>query len=141
MEPKLIVGNCHLDERGMLLYNNEFDVSSVKRIYVIENNDTKFVRGWQGHQVEQRWFSVIKGTFKIQLIEIDNWENPSKKLQVHSFTIDADKLNVLHAPKGYVSSIQSLQNGSKLLVMADHFLGEIKDEFRFDIDYFKNVDK
>jgi hypothetical protein len=40
-------------------------------------------------------------------------------------------------PRGYVSSIQALEMGSKLLVMADHLLGEIKDEYRFDIDYFK----
>jgi hypothetical protein len=37
----------------------------------------------------------------------------------------------------YVGSIQALEMGPKLLVMADHLLGEIKDEYRFDIDYFK----
>lgn len=137
MEPKLISGNCHSDQRGILLYNNDFNASLIKRIYIIENNDIQFVRGWQGHQVEQRWFSVISGSFKVQLIQIDNWENPTKELEVYTFVIDAKKLNVLHVPRGYVSSIQSLENRSKLLVMADHLLGEIKDEYRYDIDYFK----
>ncbi|PIX07465.1 MAG: sugar epimerase, partial [Flavobacteriales bacterium CG_4_8_14_3_um_filter_35_10] len=41
-----------------------------------------------------------------------------------------------HVPQGYVSSIQAMEESSKLLVMADHLLGEIKDEYRFDVDYF-----
>jgi len=137
MLPKLIAGNAHSDTRGNLLYNNIFDASLIKRIYIIENRDAKFVRGWQGHQKEKRWFSAITGSFKIQLLQIDNWEQPSKNLEAHTFLLEADKLNVLYVPNGYITSIQSLQNDSKLLVMADHLLGEINDEFRFDINYFK----
>jgi dTDP-4-dehydrorhamnose 3,5-epimerase-like enzyme len=137
MEPKLIKGGCHSDQRGSLFYNNDFDASIVKRIYIIENKNTDFVRGWQGHKVEQRWFSAITGSFKIWLIEIDNWENPSKDLKSFTFLINAEKLNVLHVPQGYVSSIQALEEGAKLLVMADCLLGEIKDEYRYDIDHFK----
>lgn len=137
MEPKIVEGNCHSDERGFLFYNNNFDATAAKRIYIIKNKTTEFIRGWQGHQIEQRWFSTISGVFKIDLIKIDNWENPSKDLKKHSFIIDSNKLNVIHVPSGYVSCIQSLEIDSKLLVMADYLLGEIKDEFRFDIDYFK----
>lgn len=137
MIPKLISGNCHSDQRGRLLYNNDFDASIVKRIYIIENESSQFIRGWQGHQIEQRWFSVVSGKFKIQLIKIDDWERPSINSEVHTYLIDSEKLNVLHVPKGYVSSIQSLELNSKLLVMADYLLGEIKDEYRYDIDYFK----
>ncbi|OHT44634.1 WxcM-like domain-containing protein [Flavobacterium tructae] len=137
MEPKLISGNCHSDQRGFLFYNNDFDSSLVKRIYIIQNNSLDFIRGWQGHKIEQRWFSALSGKFKIQLIEIDNWENPSKDLKVYIFQIDSEKLDVIHVPKGYISSIQSLESDSRLLVMADYMLGEIKDEYRFDIDYFK----
>ncbi|WP_289663029.1 WxcM-like domain-containing protein [Flavobacterium panacagri] len=137
MEPKLINGNSHSDQRGTLLYNNEFDASMVKRIYIIENESPEFIRGWQGHQIEQRWFSVVSGKFKIQLIKIDNWETPSLDLENFTYLIDSEKLNVLHVPKGYVSSIQSLEFNSKLLVMADYLLGEIQDEYRYDIDYFK----
>ncbi len=137
MEPKLISGNCHSDQRGFLFYNNDFDASLIKRMYVIENKSNDFIRGWQGHQIEQRWFSVITGKFKIELIQIDNWENPSKNLEVNTFIVDSDKLNVIHVPRGYISSIQSLETNSKLLVMADYLLGETQDEYRYDIDYFK----
>lgn len=135
MIPKIITGNSHTDERGTLCFNNDFDASAIKRIYVIENNGD-FIRAWQGHKIEQRWFSAIKGSLKIQLIEIDHWDEPSKNLEKLTFVVDAKKLDVLHVPKGYVSSIQSLEEGSKLLVMADHRLNEIIDEFRFPYDYF-----
>ncbi len=137
MIPKIIRGGSNTDSRGTLLYNNNFDASGIKRIYVIENKETTFVRGWQGHRIEQRWFSVLQGSFKIELIAIDNWENPSKDVERFSFIVDAAKLDVLHVPSGYVSSIQSLEEGAKLLVMADYLLGEVQDEYRFDIDYFK----
>ena len=136
MTPKIIVGNSHTDSRGSLWYNNDYDTSAIKRMFVIENHSTDFVRAWQGHQIEKRWYLVIKGSFKIQLIAIDNWEIPSKNLERFSFTVTANQLDVLHISQGYVSSIQSLEEGSKLLVMSDYFLGEIQDEFRFDTDYF-----
>lgn len=137
MLPKLIQGNSHEDSRGTLVYNNDFDALDVKRIYVIKNKNTDFVRAWQGHQIEQRWFSAIKGLFKIELIAIDNWDRPNKKSERLEFLLDSDKLDVLHIPAGYVSSIQSLKEGSKLLVMADYLLGEIEDEYRFEVGYFE----
>lgn len=136
MIPKIIMGSSHTDSRGTLFYNNHFNASVVKRIYLIENQTTDFIRAWQGHRIEQRWFAAIKGSFRIQLIEIDNWDNPSDKLEIFTFIIDSDKLDVLHIPPGYISSIQSLERGSKLIVMADYFLGEIEDEYRYVADYF-----
>ncbi len=136
MIPKIIKGDSHTDTRGTLFYNNDFDASQIKRVYVIENATTDIIRGWQGHKVEQRWFSAIKGSFKIQLIEIDHWEQPSKNLEKLTFIVKAEKLDVLHVPQGYVSSIQALEEASKLLVLADYLLGEIKDEYRYEADYF-----
>ena len=45
--------------------NNNFDLSSIKRIYFIENKNTSILRRWQGHKIEQRWFSAVIGSFKI----------------------------------------------------------------------------
>jgi len=137
MKPNLISGNCHKDERGQLFYNNDFDTTSTKRIYVIENHSIDFVRAWQGHKVEQRWFSAIQGSFKIQLIAVDNWDTPSENLPRIEYHLHSEKLDILHIPAGYISSIQALEENSKLVVMADYQLGELNDEFRFPIDYFK----
>lgn len=137
MVPKIINGGNHSDTRGTVRFNNSFDATAIKRIYLIENKETTYVRGWQGHRIEQRWFSALQGSFKIELIVIDNWENPSKGLKSLSFIVNAETLDVLHVPQGYVSSIQALKEGAKLLVMADYLQGEVQDEYRFDIDYFK----
>lgn len=137
MRPTLILGGNHKDDRGALKYNNDFELGSVKRMYFIENRDTLFVRAWQGHKIEQRWFTAVAGKFKIKLIEIDDWENPSKKLEKLTFEISNERADVLHIPEGYVSSIQALTEASKLLVMADYKINEIQDEYRFSSDYFE----
>lgn len=137
MKPKLIIGNSHTDSRGSLYYNNDFDATAIKRIYSIENKSIDFVRAWQGHKIEQRWFTAIQGSFEIKLIAIDNWEKPSVNLQAETFVLDSNSMRVLHTPKGFVSSIQALKENSKLLVMANYHLGEINDEYRYALDYFK----
>lgn len=136
MKPNLISGNFHKDERGQLFYNNDFDTTSTKRIYVIENHSIDFVRAWQGHKVEQRWFSAIQGSFKIQLIAVDNWDTPSENLPRIEYHLHSEKLDILHIPAGYISSIQALEKKSKLVVMSDYHLGELNDEFRYPTDYF-----
>lgn len=136
MVPKIIKGNCHQDSRGSLFFNNNFDAARVKRTYVIENRSPDLVRGWRGHRVEERWFSAISGSFVIELIALDDWENPSRELDRVRFVLSSETLDLLHIPAGYVSSIQSLECRAKLLVMADYKIGEIDDEYRFDVDYF-----
>ena len=137
MTPNLVNGNCHKDPRGFLFYNNDFDLTIIKRMYVIENSSIDINRAWQGHQIEQRWFSAMAGSFVIQLIAIDNWDRPDKKSERFKFVLDSKKLDVLHIPAGYVSSIQSLAAGSKLLVMADYLMGVNKDDYRYESGYFE----
>ncbi|RXR17779.1 sugar epimerase [Flavobacterium amnicola] len=136
MNPILLKGNCHSDDRGNLKYNNDFDASEVKRTYIIENKSTVFKRGWQGHKVEQRWFSALSGSFQIQLIKVDDWEHPSGTLEPFVFQLESETLDVLHIPAGYISCIQAMEENSKLLVMADYLLGQISDEFRYTLDQF-----
>jgi dTDP-4-dehydrorhamnose 3,5-epimerase-like enzyme len=136
MIPTIIQGGSHTDERGILSFNNAFDASVVKRVYTIQNKDCNCIRGWRGHRIEQRWFSSVNGSFRIELIAVDDWDNPPTEVAKLSFTIDDKKLDILHIPPGYLSSIQAITTGATLLVMADYKLGEVKDEYRFDIDYF-----
>lgn len=133
----LLEGKKHQDERGIITYNNEFDASQVKRIYTIENLSNNFIRGWQGHKVEQRWFACMQGSFEISVIEVDDFENPLKDLTITKYLLTDEVLTYLHIPSGCITAIQSKENNSKLLVLADYGLGEINDEYRFPIDYFK----
>lgn len=136
MEPTLISGNCHQDQRGQLFYNNDIDTTCIKRMYIIKNHSDDFVRAWQGHKVEQRWFSDIQGRFIIQLIAIDNWGKPTQNLSRLEYILESATLDVLHIPAGHVSSMQALEEKSKLLGMSDYHLGESNDEFRYPTNYF-----
>ena len=136
--PRVIKGKSHTDSRGILNYNNVFDASSIKRIYVIENISNKILRGWKGHKIEQRWFIAIQGSFRIKFMEIDNWISPSKNLIYKEINLTSKTLDVLHIPPGYATCIQSIEKNSKLLVMADYAIDEVEDEYRFDLNYFSN---
>ena len=136
MKPNLISGNQFKDQRGTLFFNNDFDLTNIKRIYFIENKNEDIVRAWQGHKIEQRWFSVIEGKFRIQLIEVDNWDKPSENLPKIEFILKSENLDVLHVPPGFISCIQSLDKKSKLIAFTDYKLGEINDEFKYPANYF-----
>ena len=135
--PKIIKGKSYTDSRGTLIYNNLFDASEIKRMYIIKNSSTEVFRGWQGHKIEQRWFSSVQGEFEIHLIKVDNWEIPSKSLKSIKYNLSSEKMDVLYVPPGFVSSIRSKEPDSKLLVMSNYAIEEINDEYRFENDYFK----
>ena len=138
MNNLIFEGKKYEDERGIITFNNEFDASEIKRIYTIENHSSDFVRGWQGHKVEQRWFATMKGEFEISVIEIDDFDQPSKDLKISKYQLNDKSLTYLHIPSGHITAIQAKKEGSKLLVLANYALGEIRDEYRFTLDYFKN---
>ncbi len=48
LQPKLIKGQIHSDERGKVFHINEFDLSQNKRMYIIENMNIIDHRGWKG---------------------------------------------------------------------------------------------
>lgn len=130
-EPFLHKGSQYTDDRGTITYNNDFDATSVKRIYTIENLDTDFKRGWQGHKIEQRWFSAMKGRFVIEVKPIIAFEQLALDFSVHTFLLEDTTLDYLQVPAGYVTRIQALEKGAKLLVLSNYHLGEIQDEYRF----------
>ncbi|WP_312089662.1 WxcM-like domain-containing protein [Chryseobacterium sp.] len=132
----LLQGKAHQDDRGIITFNNEFDASEIKRIYTIENHSPDFIRGWQGHKIEQRWFACMKGSFEVSVIEVDDFTNPSKDLTIQKYLLTDEVLTYLYVPSGCITAIQAKQDGSKLLVLADYGLGEINDEYRFDLNYF-----
>ncbi|GAA4151381.1 WxcM-like domain-containing protein [Chryseobacterium ginsenosidimutans] len=134
---QVLQGGSHEDERGTVFYNNSLDLTLVKRMYVIENKDIDTCRAWQGHKIESRWFVVVQGIFEIKLVKIDDFENPSGNLEVQSFIINDNSMDSLFVEKGYASSIQALEPKSRLVVFSDYQLGEVKDDYKFDSQKWK----
>lgn len=137
--PNIIAGGRHQDQRGILSFVNDFDMSAVKRFYKIRHLDAKTVRGWRAHQIEQRWFHITEGTFLINIVAIDNWEAPKKNAEQLSFKISASDDSVLHVPVGYATSLRALTKNAEMIVFGDYAIDHAKlDDYLFPPDYFTN---
>jgi dTDP-4-dehydrorhamnose 3,5-epimerase-like enzyme len=136
-EPFLINGNCYLDKRGQVSFVNDFNFSDIRRFYVIKNKSTKIIRAWQGHRIEKKYFYVVKGSFLICAVQIDNWENPSNSLSVKQFILPSVSNQMLVIPPGYATGLKSLSNDSYLLVYSNLSLNESKkDDYRFPAEWW-----
>jgi dTDP-4-dehydrorhamnose 3,5-epimerase-like enzyme len=100
---------------------------------------TDIIRAWQGHKIERKWFYCTKGAFEIKVVEIDNWDNPSKDLLIKSHILDANNIQILAVKEGCCTAIRALENNASLMVFSDKTLDEAKgDDFRFDKNYWFN---
>ncbi|MHC8947783.1 WxcM-like domain-containing protein [Sphingobacterium hungaricum] len=134
-----IQGGEFTDDRGQIRFVNEFDMSRVKRFYIIKNKDTEFVRGWRAHRVEERWFYALSGSFIIDLVLIDNWNSASPDLPVRKYRLSSENQQIIHVPAGYGTAIQALESNSELLVFADHGIENAKnDDYTWPISFFIN---
>lgn len=134
-----IQGGKAADVRGNIRFVNAFDMSLVKRFYIIQNADTELIRGWRAHRIEQRWFYVVAGSFSVDMVKIDNWEQPSPELEIHREIIEESNHRLLHLPAGYGTAFRALEPDSQLLVFADYGIEHAsKDDYTYPIAYFSN---
>lgn len=134
-----IVGGVAKDDRGQIRFVNDFDMSLVKRFYIIKNANTELVRGWRAHRIEQRWFYVLSGSFAIDLVKINNWDKPDPQLSVEHQVLQVTAARVMHVPAGYGTAFQALEAGSELLVFSDYEIAHASnDDYVFPVDYFLN---
>ncbi|MGE8377398.1 MAG: hypothetical protein ACN6PN_03580, partial [Sphingobacterium sp.] len=96
---KKIKGAKSVDHRGQISYVNNFDMSAVKRFYIIKNANNDLIRGWRAHKIEKRWFYPIHGSWRIYFVKIDNWNLPSTELEVKFCDIDEEDISILHIPE------------------------------------------
>lgn len=118
-KPNIIQGGQFSDVRGLLFFYNDFDMTQVQRFYRIFHKDTTVKRGWRGHKVEQRWFTVTRGSFSIKLVKIDDWENPTPTLEKLEFLMSDTDIEILNIPAGYASCIQATVPNSEICIFAD----------------------
>lgn len=136
---KQIKGGIAKDHRGQIRFVNDFDMSAVKRFYVITNKDTVLIRGWRAHRIEQRWFYVVRGGFVMDVVRIDNWGNPSRDLPVERLVMNAENQEVVHLTAGFGTAFQATEKDSELLVFADKGIEHaLFDDYTYPIDYFLN---
>ena len=131
---KIFLGKTYLDSRGTLRFNNDFDLSEIKRVYEIENCDIEFRRGWKGHYKEKRRFLCTSGVIEITVKEILQGIKLSNKS--NTIKLSADKFDVLEVPEMYATLIKQKVPGSKVLVFANSFIDNSEEDIRWP--YCKN---
>lgn len=90
-----------------------------------------------GTSNRKRWFVVVNGAFEIRIVKIDDFENPSESLESQSFILKSKSMDSLFIDAGFASSIQALEINSKLVAFSDYHLNEIKDDYKFDSQKWK----
>ncbi|MCX5666801.1 MAG: dTDP-4-dehydrorhamnose 3,5-epimerase family protein [Candidatus Omnitrophica bacterium] len=132
-----IKGSVVVDDRGQLLFCNDFDMAKIRRFYIVSNHSARFIRAWHGHKKERKFVFVLSGTALVAAVKIDNWKHPSKGLLVHRHVLSDQKPGILAIPPGYVNGFMTLEPDTKVLFFSTSTLEETKgDDYRYDARYW-----
>ena len=131
----LIQGAIFSDERGGLNFFNTFNLNEIVRMYEILPGDTHTIRAWQGHKEEKKWFYCSSGSFIVNLVEVDDFDAPSKTLKPKRFELETDRPAILEISGGYATGFKAREDNSKLIVFSNFSLEASKnDDFRFPVE-------
>ena len=136
---EIITGKKHTDNRGTITHFNDFDMTPVKRMYIIEHPDVNVVRAWLAHKIERKYFFVLKGEFKIVLVKPDNWKKPAVNLNTSEYLLNESNNEVLVVPGGHAFGFKATQSDSKMIVYSNFNIEDsINDDYRFDKNLWYN---
>ena len=123
----LIEGNLQKDERGVVRFVNDFDMSEVVRMYCIEPK-LGVIRAWQGHKKETKWFYAAKGSFLVKTLDMTT-------LTKNEYHLKYTESKVLEISGGHYNGFEALEEGAVLMVFSDFGLEDSKvDDFRESLD-------
>lgn len=131
--PRLIEGGLAVDDRGQVVFVNNFDFNDVKRFYMVANHSANFVRAWHAHKKEAKYVLVTQGAAIVGAVAVDDWDNPSKEAEVHRYVLSAKKPSLLYIPAGYANGFMTLSADTQLMFFSTSSLEESKgDDFRYE---------
>jgi dTDP-4-dehydrorhamnose 3,5-epimerase len=136
--PRIIEGSLHVDNRGSLAFFNEFAFPGVERFYIIRPDRPRAVRGWIGHQRDQKWFTAVEGTLTVAVVRPNDWQSPDAHAQVSNFVLAAGKPRILTVPPGHATAIMGITPQSALMVFSTGTIHQApSDSYRFPPDFWK----
>ena len=132
-KPFVIKGDLAVDDRGELMFVNEFNLKSVKRFYVVSNHKQGFIRAWHGHKNESKYVFTVSGSALVSTVKIDDWDNPSNDLDYDKFVLTYKKPSVLCIPNGYANGFKTLSSHTKIIFFSTSSLKDsINDDYRYN---------
>ena len=130
-KPTMIKGAVFVDDRGIVTYCNDFDMSEVKRWYMLENHQEGYVRAWHGHITEAKWVVCVSGAAVVCAAGIKAMNN-AYKYSPYRFTLHPNG-DVLYIPPGYANGHMNLVTGTRLIHFSNMLHGDTAgDDVRFD---------
>ena len=134
--PLLLNAGKSEDHRGYVEFYNELKLDYYKRFYIVSNPIEGTVRAWHGHKIEEKLIKVLKGEFLICLVKVDNWDQPSKNLEILKYKLNENS-GLLYVPSGYANGAINLNSDSKIMYFSSLVLEDsINDDYRFDSKYW-----
>lgn len=142
--PTIITGGIAVDERGELMYNNDIDLTDVRRFYIVRNHTKGFVRAWHGHMVEGKYVTVLQGAAVVGVVRLvldKSFASIDERLNkpfigkepAHRFVLSAKNPKTLWIPPGYANGWMGLTDDTVVMYMSTHAYGDVclDDDFRF----------
>ena len=131
---KTFEGVNFIDDRGQLNFFNSFAMKEVVRFYEIVPRSPEIIRAWQGHKREKKWFYCHQGSFVMQVVQIDAFDNPPTAIKPQKLLLSAASPMVLEVPGGHATGFKSQEPESRMIVFSNFTLNESKkDDFRFPL--------
>ena len=132
-----INGGAAVDDRGILRFFNDFDMTDVKRFYAVSNHQPQFVRAWHAHKVEQKYAYVAEGSALFGVVCIDDWDKPDRNLEVQRVTLSGTTPVIFEIPGGCAHGFKTLVPDTKVIFFSTATLNEsAEDDFRYPHDYW-----
>jgi dTDP-4-dehydrorhamnose 3,5-epimerase len=135
IEPKLINGGLAVDDRGQLMFINEFDFSTanIKRFYVVSNHSKGFVRAWHGHKKEGKYVFVPKGSIILGMIPLLYEDTDVMKKHV----LSEKKPQILYIPPGFYHGYMTLTDDTQVIFYSTATIEESKDDdYRLEANHW-----
>jgi dTDP-4-dehydrorhamnose 3,5-epimerase-like enzyme len=125
MKPELMNGGLAVDDRGMVRFVNDFSFTDVKRFYQVSNHKRDYIRAWHGHNHEQKYVYVPKGTALIGAVNMQTEE-------IFKFILSDKKPCILKIPNGFANGFKTLEEDTQILFFSTSTLQEsLNDDIRF----------
>jgi dTDP-4-dehydrorhamnose 3,5-epimerase len=139
--PTLHKGQISIDGRGIVGFNNDLDLSEVKRFYTVQNHKSPFIRAWHGHLKEDKYFLVMNGVAQVIVIPIKKekkeivFDSTHPDFKVHKVVLSSAQPSVYYVPAGYANGIQTLTDDTKILVLSNlTFVQARTDDYRMELN-------
>lgn len=126
MKPEIINGGLSVDDRGFVKFINDFSFENVKRFYHVSNHKRDFIRAWHGHNHEQKYVYVAKGTALVGAVNMQTEE-------MFKFILSDKKPGILRIPNGFANGFKTLEEDTQILFFSTSTLQEsLNDDIRFE---------